>query len=152
MTLLLFEAHGTRYGLDITQVVEVIPYVAVRRVAHAPAWLAGVFQHRGALTPAVDMSLLLTNKPAQPRFSTRIVVATYPGAGGTDQRVGLLVENATDTFTADEAMLRAPVVTVPDAPYLGRMARAGDAVVQIVRVEELLPDAVRAMLTDGDAA
>jgi chemotaxis-related protein WspB len=151
MTLLLFEAHGTRYGLDITQVVEVIPYVALRRVAHAPPWLAGVFQHRGAVTPVVDMSVLLAGASGKQRYSTRIVVATYSGPAGP-RRVGLLVENATDTFNADESALQAPGVQVPDAPYLGRVARAGETLVQIVAVEDLLPDSVRALLTDDDAA
>ena len=152
MTLLLFEARGTRYGLDITQVVEVVPYVTLRRVAHAPPWLAGVFQHRGMLTAVVDMSQLLAGEAAPLRFSTRIVVATYRAAGGDWRRVGLLVEKATDTVTADESALQPRGVEVPDAPYLGRVAPASDGIVQIVKVEDILPESVRALLTDDDAA
>jgi chemotaxis-related protein WspB len=150
MTLLLFDAAGSRYGLDIRQVVEVVPAVTLRPVAHAPQWLAGVFHHRGAVTPVISASALLAGGRAQSRFSTRIVVARYPGTGGAEQRVGLLVENATDTLTADEATLQHAGVTVPDAPYLGRVTRAGDTLVQIVRVEQILPDSVRAMLATRD--
>lgn len=139
-----------RYGLDIRRVIEVIPAVALRLVAHAPAWLGGVFQHRGEVTPVVDASTLLTGTPVHDRFSTRIVVAKYADAQGTDRRVGLLVESATDTFTTDEASLQAAGVMVPDARYLGPVARVGDTLVQIIRVEEILPDAVRALLTAGD--
>jgi chemotaxis-related protein WspB len=150
MTLLPFEAAGTRYGLDIRQVIEVIPAVALRPVAHAPAWLAGVFQHRGAMTPVVDASTLLTGTPVRERFSTRIVIATYADANGASCRVGLRVESATDMFTTDEASLQAAGVTVPDARYLGPVARMGDTLVQVIRVEEILPDSVRALLTAGD--
>jgi chemotaxis-related protein WspB len=150
MTLLLFEAAGTRYGLDIRQVIEVVPSIALRLVAHAPAWLGGVFQHRGEVTPVVDVSTLLTGTAVQERFSTRIVVAKYADAHGADRRVGLRVESATDTFTADAAALQPAGVTVPGARYLGRLARVGDTLVQIIRVEEILPDSVRALLTDDD--
>ena len=162
MTMLLFDAAGTRYGLDIRQVVEVVPAVALRPVAHAPDWLAGVFHHRGAVTPVVDASTLLASAAATgrkrqgregsgpARFSTRIVVAKYSGSDGAERRVGLLVENATDTLTTDESSLQQTGVTVPDAPYLGRVARAGDTVVQVVRVELLLPDTVRALLANDN--
>jgi hypothetical protein len=36
---------------------------------------------------------------------------------------------------------------VPEARFLGGVARTGDAIVQIVRVEEILSDALRALLT-----
>ena len=150
MTLLLFEAAGTRYGLDIRQVIEVIPAVALRLVAHAPAWLGGVFQHRGEVTPVVDASTLLTGTPVHDRFSTRIVVAKYADAKGTDRRVGLLVESATDTYTTDQASWQPAGVTVPDTRYLGRVARVGDTLVQIVKVEEILPESVRALLAADD--
>jgi chemotaxis-related protein WspB len=150
MTLLVFEAAGTRYGVDIRQVIEVIPAIRPRPVAHAPAWLGGVFPHRGEITPVVDTSALLAGRPARARFSTRVVVAKYADLRGADRRVGLLVESATDTFTTDEASLQTAGVTVPDARYLGRVVRVGDTIVQIIRVEEILSDEVRALLTAGD--
>ena len=149
MTLLLFEAGGARYGLDIRQVIEVIPPVPMRPVAHAPAWLGGLILHRGALTPVVDASTLLCGTPASTRFSSRIVVAKYTNDGSAERRVGLLVERATDTVNIDAAA-QPTGVTIPDARYLGPMARSGDALVQTVRVEEILPESVRAMLVDDD--
>jgi chemotaxis-related protein WspB len=102
------------------------------------------------MTPVVDASTLLTGAPARTRFSTRIVIATYADAGGASRRVGLLVENATDMFTTDEAALQPPGVAVPGAQYLGRVARMGDALLQVIKVEEIVPDSVRALLTAGD--
>lgn len=150
MTVLQFEAAGMHYGLDIRQVIEVIPCVTLRPVALAPAWLGGVFYHRGEVTPVVDVSMLLTGTPVNGRFSTRIVVAKYVDGHGHQCRVGLLVERATATFTAEEAALQPSGVTLPEARYLGRVTRAGDTLVQIVNVEEVLPDSVRALLADGN--
>jgi chemotaxis-related protein WspB len=147
MTLLLFEAAGSRYGLDIRQVVEVIPPVPVRPVAHAPDWLSGLLLHRGSLTPVVDATRLLSGAPASSRFSSRIVVATYADGESVTRRVGLMVERATDTITTDAAP-QTTGVTIPDARFLGPMVRAGESLVQMVRVEEVLPASVRALLVD----
>jgi chemotaxis-related protein WspB len=152
MTLLLFEASGAWYGLDIRQVVEVIPAIALRRVARAPAWLGGVCQHRGAVTPVVDTVTLLTGAAVHARFSTRIVIAKYSGASGAERHVGLQVERATDTLAVDEASLQPAGVQLPDARYLGPVVRWGDRLVQVIRVEELLPDSVRALLGADDGA
>jgi chemotaxis-related protein WspB len=60
-----------------------------------------------------------------------------------------LVERATDTVNTDAAA-QPTGVTNPDTRYLGPMARSGDSLVQMVRVEEILPESVRAMLVDDD--
>jgi chemotaxis-related protein WspB len=149
MTLLLFEAAGARYGLDIRHVVEVVPHVPLRPIAQAPEWLGGLMLHRGSLTPVVDASTLLSGTSASPRFSSRIVVAKYADADAVDRFVGLLVERATDTVTT-EAAVQPTGVTLPDARFLGPMVRVGGSLVQMVRVEEILPASVRAMLVDDD--
>jgi chemotaxis-related protein WspB len=61
MLLLQFQAGSERYGLDVSQVVEVSSLVSLRPIPHAPPEAAGVFNYRGILTPVVDLT---TSAPA----------------------------------------------------------------------------------------
>ena len=48
---LTFEAADFRYAIDVSDVVEVVPWVDVQPVAGTPDWLRGYFSYRGVVTP-----------------------------------------------------------------------------------------------------
>jgi chemotaxis-related protein WspB len=76
----------------------VISGVVFQRLPNAPAFVAGVFNYRGAITPVVDLCLLLTGNPCAARLSSRIVL--FDCALGPEQParvVGLLAERVTET-------------------------------------------------------
>jgi chemotaxis-related protein WspB len=74
MQVLLFEVARQRYGLDVSQIIEVVPAVRLRPIPGVPPYVAGIMQYRGALAPVLDVSRLLCGTPAAPRFSTRLVM------------------------------------------------------------------------------
>lgn len=76
---LVFHIGQERYALKAT---EVLPRLPLKPIAHAPLWVAGIFAHRGALVPVIDLSALTFGNPAQARTSTRLVLVNYqPDAG-----------------------------------------------------------------------
>ena len=91
---LTFEVGGQRYGLDIGQIVEVVPAVQLRRLPGVPDYVAGVFQFRGQHVPVIDLTQLLTHQPAAARLSTRLVLVRHPGPAGEGRLLGLLAEHA----------------------------------------------------------
>ena len=64
MLLLTFRAAENLYAVDVTRVVEVVPRVDLRRLPHAPDFLAGLFDYRGAVVPVIDLGILLGSTPA----------------------------------------------------------------------------------------
>jgi chemotaxis-related protein WspB len=147
MSLLRFEAAGQRYGLDIADVVEIVPAVELRPVPHAPAYLSGLLQYRGEAVPVVDLSRLMGGPPAAPRFSTRIVIVTQAGADGGRRLLGLVAEHATDAADVVDTSAEVPSgVAIPEAPYLGDLSSAAGGLIQRLRVDHVLSDEVRAML------
>ncbi|QEH31894.1 CheW-like domain protein [Aquisphaera giovannonii] len=91
MLLLTFRAAGSRYAVDVSRIVEVVPRVELRALPHAPGFLLGVFDFRGRVVPVVDLGLLLGGPGSSDRLSTRVVLvdarppgsepAGAPGAG-----------------------------------------------------------------------
>jgi len=65
MLLLLFDVGSNRYGLEASEVIEVTPLVCLRAAPHTPAYVAGVFNYRGVVTPVIDLHALLGERPVR---------------------------------------------------------------------------------------
>ena len=146
MLFLLFQLGKDRYAIDVRQVVEVLPLIAVKQIPQAPAAVSGALNYRGISVPLIDLSQLALGRPAQPRLSTRIILVHYPGGSGQSRLLGLLAENVTETMSCAASDFKDSGVTVPDARYLGPIATGAQGLVQWIRVDQLLPADVRDLL------
>jgi chemotaxis-related protein WspB len=140
---------GERYALAATRIVEIIPRVALRRVALAPAEVAGLFNYRGSVVPVVDLCLLLAGEACADRLSSRIVVVRVRGDGG-ERLIGLLAEGVGDVL-ADGAPEQ-PALSLAAAPFLGGVFDDGGELVQLIAPEQLLPEALLAVLVVAEVA
>ncbi|WP_434708219.1 purine-binding chemotaxis protein CheW [Pseudomonas sp. R1-1] len=144
---LLFRIGSERYALRATEVAEVLPRVALRPIARAPHWVAGVFAYRGAVVPVIDLSALTFGQPAEARTSTRLVLVNYrPDDADSAQWLGLILEQATDTLRCHPEDFQPYGLDNRDAPYLGPVREDAQGLVQWVRVNDLLDESVRALL------
>ena len=150
-----FEVAGERYGLEAVRVVEVVPAVPLRTVPGTFPGVAGLLRFRGGLVPVVDLGILWAGRPSPARMSSRIVVCELGTAGGSwadvaardRPRLGLLAERVLRVATVDPAGAEAGEgPKTPGARGLGRLVRDGDALLQLVRVEDLVPADVLASL------
>jgi chemotaxis-related protein WspB len=146
MLFLQFQIGQERYLLDSAQLEEVLPLLRFKRLPHAPAGVAGLFDYHGQPVPVLDLSELMQGVPAQRSLSTRLIVARYPLPDGATRPLGLIAENAT-------AMLRRAAddfadggLTPAGAPYLGLVTSDGHGLLQWVEVAKLLPDSLREQL------
>jgi chemotaxis-related protein WspB len=102
MLVLMCHAGEIRYAVDSASVIEVVPCVEFDSVAESPAWLAGVFAHRGVATPLVDFTLLLTGHPCPRRWNSRIILVRFDVEDMPEQ-LGLLAERVTTAEIDDQA-------------------------------------------------
>jgi chemotaxis-related protein WspB len=96
--------------------------------------------------PVIDLSELALCRPARRHMSTRIIIVRYPDGDGTQHRLGLIAEKATETVRRDPADFTDSGVSNNGAPYLGRVASDANGLVQWIEVDKLLPAAVRDVL------
>ena len=71
MEMLLFDIDGDSYGVDLTDVEEVLHMPTLRTIPSAPPFLAGVLNFRGQLIPVIDMleRLGIPRPPAPPQLN-----------------------------------------------------------------------------------
>jgi chemotaxis-related protein WspB len=146
MLFLVFELDGDRYALEARQLIEVLPFVNLKRLSKAPPGIAGMFDYHGLPVPAVDLSEVILGRAARRRMNTRMVIVNYPGDDGVLRLLGLIAERATATARLDAAQFSETGVSHGDAPYLGPVARDARGLIQWLTVPQLLPPAVRSVL------
>ncbi len=146
MLFLLMKLGNDRYALDAQDVAQVLPLLHVKQIPHAPLGIAGVIDFRGAPVPVIDLSRLMLQRPAQQQLSTRIVMVHYPGSDGARHLLGLIAENVTEVIRKEPAEFVAAGVDSPEGAYLGPVATDDGGMIQWIRVQDLLPEAVRASL------
>jgi chemotaxis-related protein WspB len=139
MLVLVFQVGGERYALDANKVVEVVPFVALRRLPQAPRGVAGLFSYYGQPVPAVDLSELFTGQPASEQLSTRILILNYRDGGGVERLLGIIAERATEMLHKDPEDFRDPGVKVPAAPALGPVLLDARGSIQWLDHQSLLP-------------
>lgn len=153
MLILLFYVGDDLYALDSSQVVEVIPRVILRKIHHAPDYVAGLFNYRGAIVPVIDLCHLIQGKPSRSHLSTRIIMVNYLAKGNTKHCIGLMAERVTETLNKpDTELVDTGMHLDEDHPYLGEMIMDEKGMIQRIRLEYLLSDSQhKFLLAGGDA-
>jgi chemotaxis-related protein WspB len=146
MLCLLFQIGNDRYALEARHAVEVVPFLALKKIPQAPRGVAGIFNYRGRPVPAVDLCELTSDRPARELLSTRIIVVNFPNPAGHTQWLGLIAERATGMLRRHESEFVSSGVTVGTAPYLGPVVMDQQGVIQLLHAEHLLTGSVRDLL------
>lgn len=101
-----FKLGGEEYGVDISQVQEIIRMVEITHVPRAPRFMEGVINLRGQLIPIIDLRTRFGMSRIEASKSTRIIV-TEIGS----KRVGIVVDSVSE-------VLNIPIENVEDAPEM----------------------------------
>lgn len=145
MLVILFQAGPEIFAMDTRELVEIVPSFDLRHMPGAATGVAGIMRYRNAAIPVLDLGVLMGGSPCQSRLSTRILVVRYR-ADTIDAKLGLRVENATETLKIAADDLQSPGVVSPGAEFLGPVFEHESGLVQLVNVEHLLSESLAATL------
>jgi chemotaxis-related protein WspB len=145
MLFLLFEVGQNRYGLEGSQIVEVLPLVNTIPVPHTPPFISGLFNYRGKVVPVVDLSALFGEVPSRRLLSTRILLVE-DRFSGENRLLGLMAERVTETIECTADDLQDSGVTVAKAPYLGPVLPDPGGIIQKISVPRILSDELKSLL------
>jgi len=132
---LRFGIGASLFAMATNEIEEILPALDWTPIPHAPKSVAGVFVYRGQHVPLLDLSELMAGAPAKIRMSTRIVLIRQQASG---RLLGLLAEHVTETFRADEKEFAESGIGMSAAPYLGRIIRRSDELLQHFDINRLL--------------
>jgi chemotaxis-related protein WspB len=141
MLLLLFHIGNNLYAIETSKVVEILPMVMLRRVQPARDSVVGVFNYRGRIIPAVDLCHLVSGKPSQTCYRTRIILVQNAAAA---RPIGLIAERVSETLKISiEEVETAELINA--SPELGQLLLTEQGMVQLIHWEHLVSDALAAL-------
>jgi len=146
MLFLLFQIGKDRYGLEASQVVEIVPLVTLKEIPQAPRGVAGILNYHGLLVPVIDLSEVSTGRLSATKLSTRLILVRYPIEAEKRHVLGLKAEMVTETIRLDPMAFNDAGVDTPDAPFLGPVAKDPRGLIQRIDVKKLLPETLRDQL------
>jgi purine-binding chemotaxis protein CheW len=125
------------YGLDISNVTEIIGMQEITRVPDVPKFMRGVINLRGKIIPVIDVRLKFKKEEAEYDDRTCIIVVDI-----TNVPVGLIVDNVDEVLSiADEEIAAPPSAkTGFDNKYIKGIGRYGNQVQLLLNCFELFEE------------
>jgi purine-binding chemotaxis protein CheW len=96
-----FFVGAVHYGVDIMSVREILKPSGLVPVHSAPAYVAGVADHRESVVPIIDMRLRLGLEPLADAARAKWLLVRTSG-----KDVGLVVDRVTDVIPVSDALRR----------------------------------------------
>ncbi len=154
MLVLTFRIGKYTYGLEAATVAEVVPPAIYKELPRSPDFVKGLFNYRGTVTPVVDLSMVAGDTACKPLMSTRIIMLDLADLDGEARRgekfLGLLAENITETIKIADENFEKSGIEIPEAPWLGKVARVNGCMLQLVKPHRLLTENLRMVLFPKD--
>ncbi len=143
LQVVVFELGPEGYGLDISDVYEIIRHQSITAVPRAPSFVRGVINLRGRIIPVVNLHARFGLPDAIITSASRIVVVE---AAGT--RVGLEVDGVSEVLMIpSDAVESTPAVAAgAEADYLRGIAKLGDRLIILLELDGLFGAVERAGL------
>jgi chemotaxis-related protein WspB len=137
MLLLSFHLGERSYATPCRQILEIVPLTGLEAVPGGPPYLAGQFDYRGRVVPAIDLRQLLTGEPCRGCLSTRIVIVEQTAPQAELRAIGLLAERVTETFSKAAHEFRGVGVDVAEMPFLGGVFMSERGMIHLLDLERL---------------
>ena len=134
--LVLFGLDNEIYGVDISDVHEIIRMQPVTKVPKAPFFVEGIINLRGKVIPVVDIRKRFGLSGVEQTKDSRIVVVDI---GGTT--IGMIVDEVTEVMRIPADSIEPPsdIVAAGDSDYLLGIARVDEKMVILLDLDRLLP-------------
>ena len=134
---LTFQLGEELYGVDILRVQEIKGYTAVTRIPNMPDYIKGVLNLRGTIVPIIELRTKFSMPHVDYTAFTVIVVVVV-----RDKVMGLVVDAVSDVLDIDKKDIQPPPTfgSQVDVSFLNGIGKAGDKLVAILDIDQLLTD------------
>ena len=133
-----FHLGNEEYGVDISQVQEIIRMVDITHVPRAPHFMEGVINLRGQLIPIIDLRTRFGMGRQDHTKNTRIIVTEI-----ATKRVGIIVDSVSE-------VLNLPIENVEEAPemiagvgteYISGVGKMNDRLIILLELQKVISTA-----------
>jgi len=139
--LISFSLGDTWYGLEASQVQEVIPVENSTYVYQAPAYVHGIINLRGKIVTVIDLRMKIGLKAgAQEEDETgsgdeRVLVVSW-----NQEQVGILVDSVAEVISIDPEQIEAALSNITERLryFLTGVYQSEDVLIGILDLEKVL--------------
>ena len=137
LELLAFRVGEHEYSVDIMSVREIRGWSPATPLPHAPHYVCGVINLRGAVLPIVDLSSRLGQEPIVAHARNVVIVVHV-----AKQTIGVLVDAVSDILTIDANEIQAPpdVAGTRNSTFISGLTVIEDRMVRILDLSDVLPE------------
>jgi purine-binding chemotaxis protein CheW len=136
--LLSFQVGGQEFCIDVMAVREIRGWTQTTALAHAPSYVCGVINLRGAVLPVIDLAERLGLKRTVPD-AQHVIIVVQIGRN----IVGMVVSGVCDILdVAEHTIQPTPNAAAHDGKtFVQGLLTEGEAMVSLISVDQLLPAA-----------
>ncbi|MFD1912738.1 chemotaxis protein CheW [Halodurantibacterium flavum] len=131
-----FRVAGQDFCIDIGSVREIRGWTSTTVLPHAPDYIRGVMNLRGAVLPVVDLSARLGFAPAEPTERHAVIIVTIGS-----RTVGLLVDAVSDILSApgEDFKPTPDVVADPAKAFVEAVLSVEDRLIRLIELDRVMP-------------
>lgn len=133
--LVVFDLASEHYGVDISDVREIMRMQNITKVPGAIDCVEGVINLRGKVLPVLDLRKRLDLKVAENTEDSRIVIVDIETG-----QIGVIVDAVTEVLRVENSCIDPPSTMIAhgDADYLKGIAKLGDRLIILLDLHKLL--------------
>lgn len=143
--VVLFDLNKEAYGVDISQVREIIRMQEITRVPRAPEFVEGVINLRGKVNPVVDLRARFSMPSTERTDEHGIVVVDVDG-----QDIGMVVDAVTEVSRTPSDSIEPPssVITTDDSEYLTGIVKTDDKLIILLDIAKVISESEASALEE----
>ncbi|GAA4700906.1 chemotaxis protein CheW [Brevibacillus fulvus] len=133
--VIVFRLKDEEYGVEVEQVKSIEKFEHITRVPRTPAFVKGVVNLRGVVTPIIDLRKRFGLEETEYTEATRIIIVAVG-----ELEVGLIVDAANDVIDIPVNAVEPPpeVVGGVEAAYLRGVAKLEKRLLILLNLDKVL--------------
>jgi len=147
---LTFQLGEEVFGLDVSQVREILEFTTVTKVPKTPRYMRGVINLRGSVVPVLDMRLKFGLTRTEKSIDTCIIVVEV---SFEDERtiIGILVDSVQEVSELSPDQIEPPprIGTQLKTLFIKGMGKKDDHFIMILDIDELFSSEELAVALDS---
>ncbi|RLI76574.1 chemotaxis protein CheW [Archaeoglobales archaeon] len=136
MQIIVFELGNEKYGVDISQVKEIIRVSEITRIPNTPDFVEGVIDLRGQITTVINLRKKFGMEPKPMDANTRIIIIEHNGS-----TIGMIVDTVSEVMhLLEEDIDKLPSVTTSNdaSNILKGIAKTSNGLIILVDLIKIL--------------
>lgn len=133
--LVVFRLHNEEFGVEITDVREIVKPRHITRLPHVEEYIEGVTNLRGEVIPVINLRKRFGIQAQEDTQDTRIIMLEV-----NDSMVGFIVDAVTETLRLPEDAIDPPPSSIAGlrADYLAGVGKLENRLLILLEVDKIL--------------